>query len=356
MPLPAGADEGLGDLARAVERARRRCSPARPALPTRAGPAGPQQRHFREQRKAEREARTRAQDVIDETATAVLAELTAVVTQVAEVSRSASGIDSSVADVDAVARLVAQQADEADQRVAALGESLVRVAAISQLITGVAAQTKHLALNATIEAVRAREAGVGFAVVAGEVKQLATATATSTGEITSTLAVLERDAAAVSSAITAVASGIGAVDAANASLAGVAGQQAALVDRLTGSIESAMVRIRSMATVGPKLERRASERVPMHEPAVLLVGGREQPVSLRDVSVTGARCVLQPGSIVPEGVPLDLVTTLSGRPFRVAAVAVRTLPGAGVGLRFVDLTADQEQLLDALVAQEAEEA
>jgi hypothetical protein len=250
---------------------------------------------------------------------------------------------------------VAEHAGEADRRVSALGDSLGRVAAISQLITGVAAQTKLLALNATIEAVRAREAGVGFAVVAGEVKQLATTTATSTGEIGATLAVLEREAAAVSSAITAVAAGMGAVDAANASLAGVAGQQAVLVDRLTGSIESAMVRIRSMATVGPKLERRASERVPLHEPAVLVVAGREQPVSLRDVSVTGARCVLEPGSVVPEGVPLDLVTRLGARPFQVAAVAVRTLPGAGVGLRFVDLTTAQEQVLDAFVAQSADD-
>ncbi len=350
-PLPEGADE-MGDIGRAVGRARLQLVAQTAALATAEQERqSQQQQHFREQRTAERAARTRAQAVIDETSTAVLAELTAVVAQVAEVSGSASGIDRSVHDVDEVARLVVEQAAEADQRVSALGQSLDRVAAIAQLITGVAAQTKLLALNATIEAVRASEAGLGFAVVADEVKQLATTTARSTGEITATIAVLERDAFAVSSAITAMASGIGAVDVANASLAGVAGQQSELVARLTDGLEQAMERIRSMSTVGQRLERRASERVPLSEPAVLRVGDREVPVRLRDVSETGTRCVLEPGTVVPEGVALQLVTSLDSRPFKVAALAVRTLPGAEVGLRFVDLTAEQQRRLQAYVAQ-----
>lgn len=88
-------------------------------------------------------------------------------------------------------------ADRTMQSVQVLGGYMDEIGPALQSVARVADQTKILALNASIEAVRAGEHGAGFAVVAGEVRKLAEASAASVARITSLLEQVQREAAAI---------------------------------------------------------------------------------------------------------------------------------------------------------------
>lgn len=199
-----------------------------------------------------------------------------------EVAQSAQGAAEAAQKTDTEGQAAKQVVDGSIERIHTLvqdirssGASLdtlqkdvSSIVSVLDVIRSIADQTNLLALNAAIEAARAGEAGRGFAVVADEVRALASRTQQSTQEIQGMIDRLQKgtqdavtsmrrssDAGDVTSeqanragsSLDAIAQLIGTINAMNAQIASAAEEQTAVAEEINRSVHKIAVAVDSVA-------------------------------------------------------------------------------------------------------------
>ncbi|MGY3615000.1 methyl-accepting chemotaxis protein [Bradyrhizobium sp. USDA 10063] len=129
--------------------------------------------------------------VVGSAATEASSRVQTVASAAEELSSSISEISRQVTQSANITGRAVESARRTDTIVRALADGAQQIEHVAELISSIAEQTNLLALNATIEAARAGEAGRGFAVVASEVKSLASQTAEATKEIGTRIAQIQ---------------------------------------------------------------------------------------------------------------------------------------------------------------------
>ncbi|SCM72349.1 Methyl-accepting chemotaxis protein [uncultured Pleomorphomonas sp.] len=158
-----------------------------------------------------------------------------------ELSSSVAEIGRQIGEASTLIGAAVEQARRTDHDVRSLADSASKVGTIVAMIQAIAEQTNLLALNATIEAARAGEAGRGFAVVASEVKALASQTAKATQDIEAQMGTIQGATQQSVEKIADISRRIAELDHITSSIAGAAEQQNAATGEIARNISEAAV-------------------------------------------------------------------------------------------------------------------
>ncbi len=156
---------------------------------------------------------------------------------IGEMTEAIDEIAQTVSRTATLAQTAEGGASTASTKVSELDAASTAIGRVIDLIQGLSEQTNLLALNATIEAARAGEAGQGFAVVANEVKLLATQTSEAAGDIRNSIEAIQSEISAVVGMIEAITDSVTEVSAEASTVAAAIEEQSVVMGRMNESAE-----------------------------------------------------------------------------------------------------------------------
>jgi len=176
-----------------------------------------------------------------------------------ELSASVDEIGRRVRESSQIAEAAVLQAQQTDGRIGKLSRAAQEIGDVVKLITAIAEQTNLLALNATIEAARAGEAGRGFAVVASEVKSLASQTAKATDEISSHISGMQGATQESVAAIKEIGGTIAKISGIAATISSAVEQQSSATQEIARSVQNVAQGTQEAAANIMRVNRGATE-------------------------------------------------------------------------------------------------
>lgn len=156
-----------------------------------------------------------------------------------QLSNSIMEISQQVTESAKISGGAVSQSQEANDLILGLVNAADSIGDIVDLITDIAEQTNLLALNATIEAARAGEAGRGFAVVASEVKSLASQTSKATEQISSQIQNIQTETGSVASKVKHIRTTIEKTSEISTSISAAVEEQGMATQEIARSVDEA---------------------------------------------------------------------------------------------------------------------
>lgn len=176
-------------------------------------------------------------------------------------ARAFDAIDREVAHTSDAAKSITEHARNTNETVAQSQQQAASIEQIVDVITAISKQTNLLALNASIEAARAGPAGAGFAVVAGEVKMLASRTGESARDVRSKIEAVQGQIRSVVKTTESLGALIHSLDDGAGRVAAMSRGQTCAIEQLNGRITAVEDRSQTLADASRQIASSADRNL-----------------------------------------------------------------------------------------------